>query len=256
MGLFTLAPGQAANRYSLAISDELCVGTPDLRFVFGGIALGAAIGALERASGRPLVWATVQFLQQTPPDTRLDIDIAMPITGRFITQAQATGRIGDRVTFQVSAALGARADQTIAQWPVAPAVSAPDECIEDYVWLDTAQSLARMIEARHAQGRLAPGRLRLWLRARQDMAVDAALLAIFADFTSAAVTETLGPRFVGNSLDNTLRICRLVPSRWVLCDIALDATHAGFAHGDMRMFAQTGELIAIAGQSMIVRAVG
>ena len=256
MGLFSLAPDGPADHYTLAVTDALCVGTPQLRFLFGGIALGAAVAALERATGRPLVCATAQFLSHTPPDARLDIDIVLPANGRFNTQAQATGRIGDRVTLQVTAALGARPDQPSMQGPVAPAVLAPEDCVEDYAWLETAASLQRQIEVRHAR-RVdeATGRLHLWLRPRQPIPLDAALLAIFADFTTAAVTATLGPRFVGNSLDNTLRIARIVPSRWVLCDIGLDASHAGFAHGDMRMFAQTGELLAIASQSMIVRAI-
>jgi acyl-CoA thioesterase len=256
MGLFALQPGGAANRYALAVTDALCVGTPDLRFLFGGTALGAAVWALERVTGRALVAATAQFLSQAGPGALLDIDVVPATTGRFNTQAQATGRVGDRVIFHVTAALGARPDDASAQWLPAPDVPGPDDCVEDYAWLNTAASLQDMIEVRHARRTGGdPGRLLLWLRTRQDLPLDPALLAIFADFTTAAVTETLGRGHVGNSLDNMIRICRLVPSRWVLCDIGLQAMHAGFAHGDMRMFAQTGELVAIAGQSMIVRTV-
>jgi acyl-CoA thioesterase len=256
MSLFSLQPDGPANRYALAVTDDLCVGTAQLRFLFGGIALGVAVAALERAARRPLICATAQFLSQTPPDARLEIDIAMPTIGRFNTQAQAIARIRDRVTFQVTAALGERPGQTSMQGPVAPAVPAPEDCRQDYAWLNTATSLQRQIEARHVQcAGATPGRMLLWLRTRADLTLDSALLAIFADFTTAVVTDTLGLGFVGNSLDNTLRICRIVPSRWVLCDIGLDAAHAGFAHGDMRMFAQTGELLAVASQSMIVRAI-
>ena len=93
----------------------------------------------------------------------------------------------------------------------------------------------------------------LWIRAHGDVALDGALLAAVADFSTAAISGVFGAGHIGNSLDNTIRLCRIVPSRWVLCDIQIQGAHAGFAHGEMRMFAQTGELLAIATQSMIVR---
>jgi acyl-CoA thioesterase len=57
----------------------------------------------------------------------------------------------------------------------------------------------------------------------------------------------------GNSLDNTIRFRRIVPTDWVLCDIQIQGVHGGFAHGSMRLFAQDGQLMATASQSMIVR---
>jgi acyl-CoA thioesterase len=39
----------------------------------------------------------------------------------------------------------------------------------------------------------------------------------------------------------------------VFCDITVTGMNAGFAHGDMRLFAENGELMATASQSMVVR---
>ena len=74
-----------------------------------------------------------------------------------------------------------------------------------------------------------------------------------ADYVPSGVGAALGRQGGGNSLDNTLRIRRIVPTRWVLCDIMIQGIHGGFAHGDMRLFAQDGELMAMASQSVIAR---
>ena len=57
----------------------------------------------------------------------------------------------------------------------------------------------------------------------------------------------------GNSLDNTIRIVRLVPTDWVLLDTRIHAVQGGFGHGAVLLWAETGELLAVASQSTIVR---
>ena len=57
----------------------------------------------------------------------------------------------------------------------------------------------------------------------------------------------------GNSLDNTLRVGRLVPTEWVLLDIRVDLIANGFGHGVVHLWAEDGTLLATASQSTIVR---
>ena len=83
--------------------------------------------------------------------------------------------------------------------------------------------------------------------------VDGAALAVLGDFVPLGVGQGLGVRGGGNSLDNTLRIVRLVPTDWVLLDIHTHAVQRGFGHGLVHMFAQDGTLLATASQSCIVR---
>jgi len=82
---------------------------------------------------------------------------------------------------------------------------------------------------------------------------DATTLAILGDFVPMGVGQALGTLTGGNSLDNSLRICRLVPTEWVLLDIRVHAVARGFAHGLVHMFAEDGTLLATASQSCIVR---
>jgi acyl-CoA thioesterase len=83
--------------------------------------------------------------------------------------------------------------------------------------------------------------------------VDVATLAVLGDFVPMGVGQSLGVRGGGNSLDNTLRVARLVPTEWVLLDIRLHAVERGFGHGLVHMFAEDGTLLATASQSCIVR---
>jgi acyl-CoA thioesterase len=84
--------------------------------------------------------------------------------------------------------------------------------------------------------------------------VDAAALAILGDFVPGGVTEALGLDAHANSLDNTLRVVRLVSTQWVLLDIRVHGADRGFGHGLVHMFAEDGTLLATASQSCIVRA--
>ena len=43
------------------------------KFLFGGCGLGAALVALEAASGRPTVWSTAQYLSYAPTHSVLDL---------------------------------------------------------------------------------------------------------------------------------------------------------------------------------------
>ena len=75
-------------------------------FLFGGCGLAAAISALEGTSGRPLVWATGQYLSYAKPGEVLDIDVTIAVDGHQTTQARAVGRVGNREIITVNAALG------------------------------------------------------------------------------------------------------------------------------------------------------
>ena len=57
----------------------------------------------------------------------------------------------------------------------------------------------------------------------------------------------------GNSLDNTIRIIRLVETEWVLGEIHVHGIGNGFGHGRIHLWSQRGELLATASQSVIVR---
>ena len=83
--------------------------------------------------------------------------------------------------------------------------------------------------------------------------MSAATLAILGDYVPFGIGQALGAMAGGNSLDNTLRVGRLVPTEWVLLDIRVDLVANGFGHGVVHLFAEDGTLLATASQSCIVR---
>ena len=130
MNTITLQSDGTGIRHQLIVTPDLCVGEPDRRFLFGGTMLGAAITAVERSSGRPVIWATAQFLSHASPGSVLNITVTPGSVGRNITQAQAVGQVDGRTTVIVSAALGEIAARPEAQWIHAPEVRAPDQCAD------------------------------------------------------------------------------------------------------------------------------
>ena len=69
---FGLARTDDSDVWQLPVLPALCSGRGTL---FGGCGLGAAIEALERTTGRPLVWATAQYLSYARPPSVVDIAI-------------------------------------------------------------------------------------------------------------------------------------------------------------------------------------
>ena len=264
VSLIPLAPTPDPERYRLALHPGLCVGPPDRSFMFGGAGLAAAVLALERRTGRPLVWATAQYLAFCRPPAVLEIE-ARPVTeGRTVTQARAAVHDGDRPVLSVTAALGERPGLFEHAWIEAPRTPAPDQCPTTARWRDREDDLHSRFDVRIAngaphgadaggQGPSADGRTRLWIRPVGDHPIDAAMLAIIADHAPSGVGAAIGRHAGGNSLDNTLRIARLVHTRWVLADIHVQALANGFAHAAISLFAENGGLMALASQSMIVR---
>ena len=67
------------------------------------------------------------------------------------------------------------------------------------------------------------------------------------------ISQALGMRAGGNSLDNTIRVVQLVPTDWMLIDVRIQAVVHGFGHGLAHIWAQDGTLLATASQSAMVR---
>jgi acyl-CoA thioesterase len=259
---FDLRPTHNPHRWYMPLTDAVCVGPPGKMFMFGGVGLGSAVAAMERTCQRPVVWATAQYLSYANPPSVVDLDVWTPVSGKYNTQARVVGHVDDREIFTVNAALGERPSDLSRQWVEMPDAPKPQDCEPAEHWRGSGRGLHSRIEVRVAKGRYGmdrngqaepDGRSLLWIRPREGFVVDAPMLAIMADFVPSGVGNALGKNAGGNSLDNTIRIRRIVPTEWVLCDIRIHGVHGGFAHGDMHLFAEDGELMAMASQSLIVR---
>ena len=233
-------------------------------FLYGGCGLAAAVAAMEGTSGRKAVWATAQYLSYAKPGETMDIDVVLAVHGHQITQARALCHVGDREILTVNAALGDRDLVEAGQWETMPTdIPAPHECAERPHVLDWSGTISSRMDQRIVKGREhleeldgtpGDGQVLLWTRIPEVIeGVDTATLAILGDFVPMGVGQSLGIRGGGNSLDNTIRVGKLVPTEWVLLDIRIHMVQRGFGHGLVHMFAEDGTLLATASQSCIVR---
>jgi len=240
-------PTHNPRRFHFPVARIGCVGRPERQFMMGGVGLGSAIAALERTTGRPLVWATAQYLSYAAPDQVVDIDVHIPVTGKRVTQARVISHVGEREIITVNAALGSQEGKPSEQFESMPAVPPPGACEPAVPFMGTPDDLHSRIERRIVPNESDdhPGQARVWIRSVVDEPVTAGLLAVFADFLGGAIPVTRGC----TSLDNTLRVRELVPTRWVLLDVRTHGIASGFFHGEMCLFAEDGTLLATAGQS-------
>jgi acyl-CoA thioesterase len=254
-----LQPTHNPNRWVLPVVDGLSTGGG---FLFGGCGLGAAIEALEGTTGRPVVWATAQYLSYAMVGSILDVDVTVAVSGHQITQARATGHVADQEVFTVNAALGTRPYEASGQWETMPAVAPPDDLPRrEHPLTDGGETIMARLDQRLARGRPwdeldgtpGDGSAALWLRLPELLDMSAAALAILGDYVPFGISQALGRHGGGNSLDNTLRVAQVVPTDWVLLDVRVHAVHHGFGHGLVHLWATDGTLLATASQSTIVR---
>jgi acyl-CoA thioesterase II len=236
------------------------VSTPG-RFLYGGCGLAAGLVALEAASGRPTVWATAQYLTHAPTGSIVDWEVVLAATGKSVTQARAIGRIDGSEVLTVNAALGTGDLALEGTWVAPPVVPAPHDCPTLVFPPLFADSVLERVEHRQARGKMfepsydAPGDggSAFWARLPGHLEPSAATLAVIGDYVSGGVSYPLGVRTMGRSLDNTIRVARLVPTEWLLCDIRMHALANGFAQGLAHVWAEDGTLLATASQTISVR---
>lgn len=229
--------------------------------LFGGCGLAAGVVALEAVTGRRTVWATAQYLRYAPIGTTLDLEAVVPISGHKVSQARVIAHTDDgEEILTVVAALGDRSgveDQTL---DTPPAVPPPEQCPQRLQRIGVSNVFDR-VEVRVARGRQwdemdgtpGDGRACYWARVVGALEHSAAWLAVLGDLVPGGVAQARGRPGGGNSLDNTLRVLRLVDSPWILCEIGIDGLARGFAHGWCHLWSQDGTLMGTASQSVIAR---
>lgn len=253
--------GQGGGRWQCHVFPHLCVGA-GRPFLFGGTTFAACIEAMERSFAQPVSLASAQFIAFARPDEELILDTRLVAGGQRTSQIQASASAGDRLVASVQAALGRRDNDTTFPGKPAPTVPPPEDCAPTSVARLLSSNMNNLVEVRLAAGQL-PGRepwagpvsgpLLFWARARDGSAVSRQLLAVFADFLSIGIPAALGRNASGSSLDNHIRFVMPPEGEWVLCAIEIEAVRDGLVHGHMRQYGREGQLLALAGQSMILR---
>ncbi len=261
--IIALTPTHDPLRWTLPLVPGLCTGPRGgATFMFGGIGLAAAVAAMEEASGRPAICATAQYVAFARPPAIVELEIDILAQGRSVSQASAVARVGTQTVLAAHAALGGRRDDGSLQKPPMPTAPLPDACARVRHWNARDDAVQSLFDVRLAAGRFpdgrpiagaGAGRVLIWVRPLAGHAIDTRLLSVVGDYVSVAITDALGGYADGNSLDNTIRFAAIEDCAWMLCDIRIESIHDGFVHGSMHIFSQSGRLMAVASQSLILR---
>lgn len=264
--LYDLLPTDDPGRWRLPVTADVCAGpVGGVPFLYGGLGLAAGIGAMQRAVGRPLIWASAQYLSFATIGDELELTVEVPSRGCTVAHARVSGAVGDREVITAVASFGARDDAPSRQWSRAAQMVPPQECevVELYPPQGEQARLIDRMEVRMPSGELEArrnkgipsdtGKITMWMRTTDPIDIDPGVLALFADFVPAGIVMALGRQGGGSSLDNTLRIIQLVPTTWVLCEFDAHGIANGMGHGDIHLYAESGDLLAVGSQSCLLR---
>ena len=94
-----LRPTHNPMRWFLPVTPKVSVRST---FLFGGAGLAAATGALEGTTGRPVVWATAQYLSFAQVGSVMDLDVTVSVSGHHTTQARVIGHVGENIAISIS----------------------------------------------------------------------------------------------------------------------------------------------------------
>lgn len=248
----------AWRRWRMPVVRNLISGTGAL---FGGAGLGAAIEVAEIETGRPVTWATAQFLNYAPVGEVLELEVLEIVRGNSVSQVRVLATSRGREILTVLGAFGHRPSPFEGQWAHCPVVPPPEECPPRVMLQEHEGTISSRMEMKLANARPftdfpaepGDGTSALWIRFPGLSELKASGLAIIGDFVPFGIGQALGRRAGGNSLDNTLRVCNLVDTDWVLADVRVHGLADGFGHGLVHLWTPDGVLLGTASQSTMVR---
>ncbi len=244
-----VVPGNREGQYILPVMPPATVGPEGAPHVMGGVALAAAIDAMELASELPILWANVQFLSPTQHAEELTINCEQCGGGQSVGQWLAEIYVNSRPTHRISAALGAREPSEREIFAIMPEMPGPDGCPPKSIGrFGSVGSLYDQVEMRIAQSAPERGYEAVWTRNTSGFANDAGWLATVSDFFLGAHPRSWG----GSSLDATFRFIQSAEPGWVLSVTEVAAFDRGIAHGSARHFSEDGALLAISSQTGVL----
>jgi acyl-CoA thioesterase len=225
--------------------------------MYGGTGIAAAVMAMEAASQRPAVWATIQFVTSPHSGSVIECSIDTLAQGGRISQLQVTGRVGGEVAFVALGSTGLPREHGLTgqfhSMPNAPAPEdtpprmhfsrSPDFEAHEHSYISRVDM--RMIEGE--------GNVLMWGRLLGERILTPAGVAFLADMVPVAVTRAAGKLGAGFSLDNAVRFGPEPDGEWVLLELIGDVANHGYGHGSFRAFTPRGVLVATGGQTANMR---
>lgn len=251
-----LEPGGDPTRWRLPVTRGICGGRDS---IYGGCGLAAAVEAAEAATGRPLAWGASQFLRPAHLGSVVDLRVDVLAAGRAVSHGRVVATVDDQEVFATLVSLGERAFDAERVWPTMPDVPPPERCPARYIRPENKggfrERVTELAVTDDPSGviRSSDGRCALWVTMPGGLPASASALALFGDDVSAGVSAAVEPDAQAPSLDNTVRIVEPRASEWVLADVEVRAVARGLAHGIVNLWSADGHLLAVAGQTGVLR---
>ena len=256
--LVGLRPGDGADRVRFTLVPHLC--RPD-GALYGGTALSAACAAMELVTGRPTLWASVQLVSSAQRGDEVDVHVEVVADGRRVNQVRVSATVDGSLLFAaVGSTATPKAGGIAGTGPRMPSVAPPDA--DAPMWGGRARwthdgetghhRVAQFVEATPLEATVAAdtsGRVLMWSRLRDESTTTAAKLGFLADMVPVAICRAAGVMGAGTSLDNSLRIGRLVDSEWVLLELQGHVAADGYGYGDCRLWSPDGVLLGSGSQT-------
>ncbi|MDO8389552.1 MAG: thioesterase family protein [Actinomycetota bacterium] len=224
----------------------------------GGAALGAAAEAMSQVTGRPLVWATGQYLSFAALGGEITFDVVVEVSGHNTTQARCIVSKSGSEILTVHGALGSRQMEHSGVWARMPNVPHPDDCPEYDFFPRGNGDIGDFTDVRLARGRQfadldgtrTDGNFVVWLRVGAGVhQTSVAELTFVGDFMPLGFANVLGQPYTGRSVDNTIRMGQLVPTEWIMVSVHVNQIVHGHGHGHANLWAQDGTLLGQVSQT-------
>ena len=258
---FTLESTGDGLRFLWAPSPLLLTPTSTLQ---GGAGLGAAVAAMQTATGRPVIWATAQYLSFAAGAEPIDIAVTIEVTGHNTTQARCVlSRDGDEIlTAHAASGPRLRVRGCLVHAPgsagrrtrVPPTRSSSREMGTSATWPSSAwrtdgRSTRSSVTVADGDGSFA-----LWVRCWDGQRLTTVPdLTFVGDFMPLGFADATGHSFAGNSLDNTIRVGKLVETEWILLSVQVQQIANGFGYGRAELWSEDRTLLGEVSQSSILR---
>lgn len=244
------------------IPEHLCVGGTTDPFLYGGSGFAACIAAMERLTGLPAIYATIQFVSMGRSGETIRFTLENVSGGNSIKQCRLAASIGGKPFATLMGAAGDRSDPTVHQGSHAPIVPPVDHCVERSVARQISSNLNDLFEFRMAKGQMPDRRdwrgevgldTAFWIRKRSALTLSKLDLSVIADLAAMALPSALGKPASGNSLDNMIRFIAEPDGEWVLSCTQVASVYRGITHINTQIYSESGNLLAVASQSMALR---
>jgi acyl-CoA thioesterase-2 len=238
--------------------------------LYGGTAIAVSLATAEMVTGRSPLWMTTQFVSTAPAEAEILVHTEVLAPGRRTHQVRvtATDEQGEIMFASLGATGHHRDDGLTGTFEHPPVVTSPEESeprggpfttmlrnagIDDVPPLPEGLGFASVVEFREPEVRShpdpGPGRICMWVRRRDGVALTPATVAFIADMVPLSVAHGAGLVAGGISLDNTIRVGAFEPTEWVLVDLRAHFAAGGYGHGAAQLWSESGALLGTASQT-------